>query len=228
MLVIHPIAYLSVILLSGTANRSLFLHTIFGIYLSVSWAVCVWGAATLLARERAMGTLSRTLSGVVDSRVILLGRSFGTSVLALSTMAIILLVYALSVGEAANLGDFVYLTLGHVAAILNGTAVGLLIGTVFVLTRFGPQVSALLTIPVLLFGGLLIPLEWLPGILRIPSALFALRWLNEYFQSVATGHIQMVPLGLFFVLCVIYFVVGWYAFGRVAERAKSRGDLALY
>jgi hypothetical protein len=66
-----------------------------GVALSVSWSATAWGAASVLRRERAMGTLTRALAGLVDARLIALGKGLGSALLsnvwALATLAVTLI-----------------------------------------------------------------------------------------------------------------------------------------
>ena len=97
----------------------------------------------------------------------------------------------------------------------------------FVLTRYGPQVTAFLTFPVILLGGMLIPPEILPTPLTWVSALISLRWLQEYLVTSAAGSPNLAALGYAVVLTVGYAAAGIGLFGGIVDRSRREGTLDL-
>lgn len=80
--IFQPVVFLLVALLPAS-DRSAEVGTrvAVGVALSVSWSATAWGAASVLRRERAMGTLARALAGLVDARLIVLGKGLGAALL---------------------------------------------------------------------------------------------------------------------------------------------------
>lgn len=226
--VFQPVVFLLVALLPS-ADRSAQTGTrvAVGVALSVSWSATAWGAASVLRRERAMGTLARALAGLVDARLIVLGKGLGASLLStvwgLTTLAVALA----ALRQPVTLTNPGWLLLGFVVLLASGSAIGLLIGSVFVLTRYGPQVTAFLTFPVILLGGMLIPPEILPTPLTWVSALISLRWLQEFLVTSATGSPNLAALGYAVLLTVGYAGGGIALFGRIVDRARRVGSLDL-
>ncbi|CAN5685543.1 hypothetical protein BH18ACT7_BH18ACT7_11700 [soil metagenome] len=226
--IFQPIVFLLVALLPS-ADRSAEAGTrvAVGVALSVSWSATAWGSASVLRRERAMGTLARALAGLVDARLIVLGKGLGASLLstvwALATLAVTLV----ALRQPVSLANPGWLLLGFAVLLASGSAVGLLIGSVFVLTRYGPQVTAFLTFPVILLGGMLIPPEILPTPLTWVSALISLRWLQEYLVTSAAGSPNLAALGYAVVLTVGYAAAGIGLFGGIVDRSRREGTLDL-
>lgn len=226
--IFQPIVFLLVALLPS-ADRSAEAGTrvAVGVALSVSWSATAWGSASVLRRERAMGTLARALAGLVDARLIVLGKGLGASLLstvwALTTLAVTLV----ALRQPVSLSNPGSLLLGFLVLLASGSAIGLLIGSVFVVTRYGPQVTAFLTFPVILLGGMLIPPEILPTPLTWVSALISLRWLQEYLVTSAAGSPNLAALGYAVVLTVGYAAAGIALFGGIVDRARREGTLDL-
>lgn len=120
-----------------------------------------------------------------------------------------------------------WLVVGFVVLLASGSAIGLLIGSVFVLTRYGAQVSAFLTFPVILLGGMLIPPEVLPTPLGWVSGLISLRWLQEFLVTSSTGTPNFTALGYAVLLTVGYALAGILLFGRIVDRGRREGSLDL-
>ncbi|MBA3419031.1 MAG: ABC transporter permease [Geodermatophilaceae bacterium] len=227
--VFQPIVFLLVTLLPA-ADRSAAAGTrvAVGVALSVSWSATAWGAASVLRRERAMGTLARALAGLVDARLIALGKGLGSALLsnvwALATLAVTLI----ALRQPVSFAHPGALVLGYVVLIASGSAIGLLIGSVFVVTRYGAQVSAFLTFPIILLGGMLIPPELFPPPLNWVSAVISLRWLQEFLVTSALGAPNYTALAMAALLTVGYALGGIWLFGRIAHKARRDGSLDLY
>lgn len=226
--VFQPVVFLLVALLPST-DRSVQTGTrvAIGVALSVSWSATAWGAASVLRRERAMGTLARALAGLVDARLIVLGKGLGASLLSTVWALMTLAVTLVALRQPVSLSNPGWLLLGFVVLLASGSAVGLLIGSVFVVTRYGPQVTAFLTFPVILLGGMLIPPEILPTPLTWVSALISLRWLQEYLVTSAAGAPNLAALAYAVLLTVGYAAAGIGLFGGIVDRARREGTLDL-
>jgi len=174
-----------------------------------------------------MGTLTRALAGLVDARLgARQGAGLGVAVERLGTCH-----PGGDADRAAPAGLLRHpgaLVLGYVVLIASGSAIGLLIGSVFVVTRYGAQVSAFLTFPIVLLGGMLIPPELFPPPLNWVSAVISLRWLQEFLVTSALGAPNYTALAMAALLTVGYALGGIWLFGRIAHKARRDGSLDLY
>lgn len=196
--------------------------------LSAAWSATAWGAASVLRRDRANGTLVRALMGIPDPRVIVLGKGLGASALATAVILASVAATLAVLRQPVQVAHPAAMLLGLAVLLASGAAVGLLIGTVFVVTRYGPQVSAAITMPVLVLGGMLVLPSQLAPAFRWAPPLVSLRWLNEFLVSSATATPNMVALAMALLLSAVYGVVGGRLFARVARRARRDGTIDLY
>lgn len=227
--VFQPVVFLLITLLpSADRTAANGTRVAVGVALSVSWAATAWGAASVLRRERAMGTLARALAGLVDARLIALGKGLGVALLSNLWALVTLAVTLIALRQPVSFANPGALLLGYVVLIASGSAIGLLIGSVFVVTRYGPQVSSFLTYPIILLGGMLIPAELFPPPLSWVSTVISLRWLQEFLVTSAVGTPNYVALGVAVGLTVGYAAGGIWLFGRIAQKARRDGSLDLY
>lgn len=199
-----------------------------GVLLSAFWSSTVWGSASVLRRERFGGTLARALAGLMDARLIVLGKGLGSSMLTIAVTIVSVVVTLLLLRQSVLLDHAGLIVLGLLVVVASGAAVGLLVGSIFVVTRYGPAVSSALMYPVILLGGMLIPLEVLPGSVRWLSSMISLRWLQEWLTSSAYGKPNLTALLIGVALTIGYAVGGAWLFGRVALKARRDGTLDLY
>lgn len=198
-----------------------------GVLLTSFWSFTIWTCAGILQRERSEGTLAPCLISVRDFRLILVGKSLGAS--AMSVLIILATVGAVlaGFGRPLRLDHPGWLLVGMAALLLSGLALGVGLSSLFVLTRFGPQLSAALMYPVFLLGGLLTPLSTLPSGIRWLSWGISLRWTKAFLASAATGAPNLFALGMVVALTAGYAVAAAMAFNRFSALARKEGTIDL-
>ncbi len=191
------------------------------------WGTTLWSAGSVLRRELRDGTFGAAVAGLHPPQLVLLGKSLGTTVhaVALITPTTVVMVLLLDLPVQAN--EPGWLALGVLVVIASGTALGMLLACVFLLTRHGAQLSSALMYPIYLLGGLLIPPETLPAALRPISAMISLRWATEFLVGAAGGRVSLQPLVATIGLTALYFVIGHVAFARIVTQIRRDGRFDL-
>lgn len=229
IVVFNPVLFVSVpLLLSPDRSAEMGTRVAVGVALMISWSATAWGAAAVLRRERTMGTLARALCGVIDARLITLGKGFAASVFTSLASLVTIGLTLLALRQPITFPHPRALGLGYLLLIASGSAMGLLIGSVFVVTRYGAQVSAILVTPILLLGGILVPSDYFIPPLSWVGAAFSLRWLREFMVSSALASPNYVALGWSAGLTISYTLGGMWLFARVIGKARRDGNLDLY
>lgn len=226
--IVQP-AVLLVITLSGSdqAGPAYTGRQAIGVLLISFWSFTVWSSAGILRQERAEGTLAPCLVGLRDARIVLVGKSAGTILVSgLMTVLTIVVVLA-SLGRPIQLSHPGWLAAGLIALLLSGLAAGLGLSSLFVLSRFGPQISAALMYPVFLLAGLLTPLSSLPVELQPLSWLVSLRWAMQFLTSVLNGTPSLSALGMVVLLTACYGVAASFAFTRFSAMVMASGTIDL-
>ena len=200
----------------------------FGVLLTAFWGSTVWSAAGILRRERTQGTLARTLAGVRDPRLVILGKSFGSSLVAVSLVTATVGGTLALLRQPVRLDGGGWLLLGLLLVVLSGTGAGLLVGSLFVLSRHGPQLSSALMYPVYLLGGMLIPLALVPDWLDWLSWGISLRWLQQYLVAAAGGRPDLAALAAAAALTAGYAIAGAWLFRRITDLARRQATVELY
>jgi ABC-2 type transport system permease protein len=224
---VQPLALLVVVLNSaGRQGPAQAGALVVGVVLTAYWSSTVWGAAGILRRDRATGTLSRSVTGVQDARLVLLGKCAGSSGLAVVlvtagvALALALLRPAVAYPEPGRV------LVGLLLALASGTALGMVVSCVFVATRYGAQISSALMYPVFLLGGMLIPPDTIPLPLRwIPDAI-SFRWIQAYVAA-DPGTSNALAVGMAVVLTALYAAAGLVLFERLITRARRAATLDL-
>lgn len=208
---------------TGPQRSSLLIATL----LTSLWGVTLWAAGGVLRREIFEGTLARNLTSVTDSRLVLLGKCFGSTLLAFGLLMGTGIVLAVAEDVRVRPGALPWLALGFCLVTISGTVLGFVLSSVFVLTRHAVRVTAALTYPVYILGGLLIPTALLPVQLAWISRLVSLYWANRFLGSSAEGRPRLGDLAASGLLTAGYYAAGHVLFARIIRRARVRGTIDL-
>lgn len=226
--VVQPAALLVVTVLPHPEpTPAVVTRTAVAVMLTSVWTATVWSAAGVLRRERAWGTLARSLTGRHDARLVVLGRGAASSAATVLLVGVTVAVVLLLMRQPLTVLRPGWFAVGLVVLFGSGSAAGLLVGTIMVVTRYGHQVSAALMYPVFLLGGMLIPTSVLPAPLRLLSAGISLRWLQEFLTAAATGRPAWAALGYAGALTAGYALLGGWIFERMVTRARREASLDL-
>jgi ABC-2 type transport system permease protein len=221
--VVQPVVLLVVLLRYRELDTAAATRIAGGVALTALWASTIWTAGGILRREVFQGTLAANVTSVRPAYLVLLGKSLGATlrsgVVILATTAVTVAVLRAPVRLEASW----WVAIGVAGALASATALGMLLACLFLLTRYGAQLSSALMYPVMILGGMLIPPDVLPAAVRWMSGLISLRWATELLAA-GPGPRALAALG---ALTAAYFVLAVWAFGRVVDVARAEGTLDL-
>ncbi|MCX4722404.1 ABC transporter permease [Streptomyces sp. NPDC090052] len=210
---------------SPAAGRATWLVS--AVMLTAMWSSTVWMAGGVLRRERTYGTLARCVSGVHGPQLVLLGKSFGATLYSTAVILVSTAVTVAVLGIPVRVEHPVWVLVALLTAIASGTALGMLVSCLFLLTEHGLAWSSALMYPVFIVGGLLIPHDTLPVWLQWVSAGVSLRWIHEFLSGAASGTVDLWPLAAAIGLTVVYSAVASWSLGRSVDQARRKGTLDL-
>jgi ABC-2 type transport system permease protein len=226
--VLQPLVFM--ILTAGTHPQSPSRTTslITAVILTAMWSATVWTAGGVLRRERTYGTLARCVTSVYPAQLVLFGKSLGASLSSIVGVVASCAVVIPLLGLPLQVASPLLLLPAAVLVVLSGTALGMLLSCLFLLTRHGLAWSGALIYPVFILGGLLIPSNLLPSWLSWMSSLLSLHWINEFVvEASRRGSFAPVPLLAALALSGVYFTTAVYGLQRTIRNARLRGTLEL-
>jgi ABC-2 type transport system permease protein len=197
------------------------------VVLTSLWSSTVWLAGGVLRRERSFGTLARCVTSVYSARLVLFGKSLGATVFCMAAILASVTVTVLALGEPVRLLNPALLVIALAVTALSGTALGMLVACLFLLTRHGLIWSSALVYPVFILGGLLIPRGALPAVVRWVPDVVSMQWIHQFFTSAASGHVDVIPLVVACGLTAIYYVTALRSLDRAVDAARRKGSLDL-
>lgn len=198
-----------------------------GVVLTASWSFTVWSGAGILQRERMEGTLACCMIGVRDLRLVVIGKSLGVSALSAAMIAATTTATLALIGQPVRFDNPLLLLLGLSCLLVSALVLGAGLSCLFLLSRFGPQISSALMYPVFLLAGLLTPLSAVPAALRWVSDLLSPHWAMRFITATVDGRFDVTAFAMLLVLTGVYAVAGGYAFARVSVIVRREGSLEL-
>jgi ABC-2 type transport system permease protein len=190
----------------------------------------LWTSGEIISRERRYETLSLVLAAPVSLFLILLGRSFANALISIVAMGMTFLTGIVAFKLPLGIQHPWVFLAGLLLVVLAMTCLGLVFGSLFVISRNAGEFIEASNFPVYILSGLSIPLTLLPLWTRPFSAILAPTWGNELLNSAAKViHGNFLPDFLWLIgLSVVYFIVGWILYKKVEVLAFKTGQLVTW
>ena len=170
-------------------------------------------------RERRSGTLERLMTTPLEKADFILGYALAFGLMAV-LQAVITVSFAVGVCGLDVDGPLWQLGLVAVVDALLGTALGLL-ASAFAQTEFqAVQFMPLLVFPQIILGGLFMPRDQMPDVLRAISDWLPLSYAIDTINAVAAGDEGADVFGP--LLIVVAFAVGALALAALTLRRRTR------
>lgn len=201
-------------------------HLMLAAFLSSVWTSVVWSSVTVLRADRQNGSLPI---------IIVSGGSLSGSTLGRCSALVIIngAISLLTVGTIALVsGSYEFFThidrvgIAYVFAIVSGTPLSLFIGTVLVGTPFGNRIAGLITYPVLLVSGLLIPINAFPSWVAGVSNLLSIRWIYVWATNSELS-LYSWELSTALILGCMYGAAGMLLMKRMTELSGESGEASV-
>jgi ABC-2 type transport system permease protein len=196
------------------------------------WANSLFSSSTSVSFDRINGTFEPMLGSGTRIIYVLIGRSLWSTLIGLLNAFIVFAIAEVMFGAGLNVQNPILFFLALLMAMLSLSSVGLLISTLFVLTRKGGTVSSVLEYPIYVMSGALVPISMLPQWMQSVSLVLAPTWgVDAIKYSALEGYEGM--LGMSFItdvlMCLafsIIFIVSAYVVMLYVERKVLRDGTA--
>ena len=206
------------------------LYAIMGTGLISIWNNNLFTSGDIINWERRSQTLALLMATPTSLALIMLGKSLANSVISIFAMGVAFLtgivVFHMSPG-ILHPGAFL---LGLLLIIIAMTCMGLVFGSLFILSRRAEDFIIVANYPVYILSGLTLPLTLLPIWTKPLSALLAPTWGNVLLNQAASQVIGNLSLYYVYLLALsgLYLLIAWILFRRVESMAMKKGSLEVW
>ena len=205
----------------------LVLFAITGTGLISIWNNNLFTSGEIIRDERRTGTLSLVMATPSSLLLILLGKSFTNAITSVFAMGITFLTGLLAFHVQIGIADPLAFLIGLILVIVSITCLGLVFGSLFILTRNAGEFVSVANFPVYILSGLSVPLTLLPLWTRPLSQFLTPTWGNIILNAAASGSGgNMLPNYLVIIgLSIIYLIIARILYQRVEFLALRAGTL---
>ncbi len=190
------------------------------------WASSLFSSSSSVSFDRINGTFEPMIGSGTRIIYVLIGRSLWSTFIGLLNAFIVFFIAELMFGAGMHVENPMLFFLTLLMAMLSLSSVGLLISSLFVLTRKGGTISSILEYPLYVLSGALIPISWLPGWMQSISVTLAPTWgVDAIKYSALTDHTGILGvsfatdifmcLALSIILILLSYVVMLYVERKV-------------
>ena len=215
-------------LFGGKPNFGLFAIT--GAGMVGIWNNNLWSSGEIVDHERGSGTLSLLIASPTPLLLVLLGKSLANAVTSIIAMGITFATGAIVYQLPLGIQDPPGFALGLILTVIALTCLGLVIGSLFVLSRNSGYVMNVANYPIYLLSGLTVPLTLLPLWSHPFSNALAPTWGNLVLNQ-AAGSLPGSTLTSFAWLAglsLVYLLIAFGLYKRVEYRAREAGNLEMW
>ncbi|WP_405587688.1 ABC transporter permease [Streptomyces sp. NBC_01190] len=225
--VVQPIVLTVITIASTPAGNRPGPGLAIGIALLSIWGGTLWTTGAILQHELWGGTLAANLTGVYSPWAVLVGKATGATLINGVAVTASTGVTSYALGSPVTVDHPWWFAAGVLATLASGVTLGLLLACILLVTRHADSVASALTYVIFLLCGAVVPLGYLPVVLRWPSAVMSLRWAKEFLSAAAAGRPAAGDLGALLALTAAYAVCAVVFLNRLVDRERRRGTLEI-
>jgi len=233
--IIAPFIFtLVALLLFADVTGPILLYAVLGGGLMGMWGTTVYGSGSSITFDRWNGTMEATLAAPVPLIWIVLGRVAWNTMIGVLNGVAILIIGVIWFRTGISVADPILFVLATITTFISLSSFGLLLSTVYVLSRKGGFIMNSIEIPVYIATGTMFPVVLLPfAVLPIAFILGPTWGIDAIRKAAIAGYVGIGTSFWFDILVmriatVAYFAVSFYLFVRVERLAKKNGTLEEY
>lgn len=223
---------------AGNIGSDALLSAVLGGGLMGVWGTTVYGSANSIGFDRWNGTLEGTLVAPSPLMWIVLGRVFWNTFIGIINGLIVLVIGMIWFRTGAGLVNAPLFVLATILTYLSMSSFGLLLSTVYVLSRKGGFIENSMEIPVYIATGTSFAVSLLPFFALPISFIIGPTWGIEAIKRSAVGvtypYGHLLPtgywadIGIMLVATLAYFGLSLLLFKKVEGIAKRTGTINEY
>lgn len=191
------------------------------------WNNNLFTSGEIIRGERRTGTLSLILATPTSLFTILFGKSFANAITSVFAMGITFLTGMLAYRLPLAIIDPLAFVIGLVLVVISITCLGLVFGSLFILTRNAGEFVSVANFPVYILSGLSVPLTVLPLWTRPLSNLLTPTWGNTLLNHAASGVGGNMTSNYLWIigLSFIYLIIARLLYRQIEYLALRAGTL---
>jgi ABC-2 type transport system permease protein len=191
------------------------------------WNHNLWSSGTVLETERAQGTLETLIAAPAGWEQHVAGRCLFNALLSLLSIIAMYALGAFAFRVTPTEVNPLSLALALVLTAIALATLGLVIGSLFLLTRAANRAAEVLNYPIFIVSGLLFPVAVLPDWAQPMSWIAAPTWSAIAVRNGSEGRIELLPLLALVALIAIHLGTARFLYSVIENRIRVTGSFLL-
>jgi ABC-2 type transport system permease protein len=227
--IVEPVIFatLTYYLFKAGQQPGTLLYTAVSAGLMGMWTSTLFGSGGAITFQRWQGTLEPIIASPPRYIWVLFPQTLATATIGLYSLTATLLWGRFVFGIPLAFAHPMTFVLAIVVAVAALGALGVLIGSSFVLYREANALSNMLEFPIWIATAAFVPLSLLPSWVYPISWCLVPTWGFRAVRASAFGGNPWPALAMCFALGAVYLVIGQYMIGVFERRARERATLSL-
>lgn len=199
------------------------------------WANSLFSSSSSVSFDRINGTFEPMLGSSSRIITVLAGRSLWNTLIGLLNAFVVFVIAELMFNAGMSVANPILFFLTLLMTMLSLSSVGLLISTLFVLTRKGGTISKILEYPLYVLSGALIPVSILPVWMQSISFVLAPTWGVDAIKFAALegyegllGASMAIDVVLCILLSLVLLAISYVVMIHVEQKVRRDGTAARY
>lgn len=193
------------------------------------WGSTLLGAGYSIVIERYFGTLQYLFASPSSLEEIIAGKALTSAVMGLWNMVFIFLIATIFFGMDIEITHPLAFAAALFLCLLSFSALGILLSTLFVLSRSAAALGNILEFAAFVVCGIMYPISFLPVWIRPLSYVLTPTWGAHIFRwTVVEPHLGegfYTGVAMIGILSLIYVVVGHYLYSRIDYQVRVAATL---
>ena len=232
MVLVQPMLFsiMAVMTYFHGGRTDLGLYAVIGAGMIGMWNNNLWSSGAIVDNERRLGTLSLLLVSPAPISWVLFGKSSAIALSSVLAIGVSLATGAWVFGLTLDILDPVGFALSLLLSVFALSCLGMVVGSLFVLTRHSHMARQVANYPIYLLSGLTVPLTLLPLWTRPFSFILAPTWGNLSLNQSAHGLSVDLPGNFLWLigLSILYLLIARGLYRIIEYRAREAGNLEVW
>ncbi|HYF82460.1 MAG TPA: ABC transporter permease [Clostridia bacterium] len=231
---IQPILYLmmTLFMMNGSMRTQYSMDAVLGAGMMGTWSSILFSSGSDIDRERRWGTLEMIVGCPTPLSSIIMGKALTNSLVGLFSMGLSYITALLLFRQQLVIKHPCLFMLVLILIIISVAAKGMIICTLFTLSRAVRGLLNVMENPIFLLSGLMFPIVILPLWTRPLSYILSLTWGMDALRMVSSGTFSykhfLFSLVILLILTFLYLLLSLWLFQIIEKKSRKEATLGVY
>lgn len=232
-LIFQPVIYcfITYMMYKQSSSQNFTSFVVLGSGLLSLWSCICFSSMGDLERERYMGTLEIIYGTPTSFKLIVFGKILGNTLLGMTPLLISFILAFCFIQEPLDIKSPPLFVFSFLIAIIAFICISFMFMAVFTISRSAGVLMNCLEYPIFFICGFIVPIDYLPNILKSMSMLFSPTWVMQLLRTSIEGEksssYYMECLIITCLISIVYLLISSFLFRKMDKMIRISGSLGV-